>query len=273
MKRVIALFLNIIILFSYTCPAFAVENENPGSLEPFFNESEAADIALLFVYKNIEKSDDCWSLSTYIDSVFTLFNFDDTIVGYTFCLNTNNKSSGYITVSASQDYMPIQEYSFTDQPIFVEKMPTEKLLAAYGSNRYGEANKSASTQIIFNGPLEYYTKTGGNSFNLDGVIIDPALAKKSAIISDSEARSLNIKLKEIIAESHTKSGNYNGQLSGYVISDRFAYMNDRYGSYTYENSGSLSGFVGLNMANFGGSNDNDCSLVSITAVANWYRSQ
>lgn len=79
----------------------------------------------------------------------------------------------------------------------------------------------------------------------------------------------NVKLKEIISDTYMGQ-EYSGQLEGYAISDHITYMADRYGNYSYESGKSLSGFVGLNMNNYGG--NNDCSLVSITAVANWYRS-
>lgn len=269
MKRYISLFVIVMMLLGATnINAFAAEKDTIQSKEPFFSEAEAADVALLFVYKNIEKSDCCWNMSTCVQSTFPLFDFDNNTVGYTFCLSTNEKPSGYISISADSNCLPVTEYSYADSPIFMENLSdAQNLDCCYN------AGEITPAKIIYNGPLEYYFKTQDEYLDMLCKPVDLSTIKKLQVNDNAEAREYNEKLKQIIAESYATTSNYSGQISGYVISNRITYMNDRYGGYTYEDSGSLSGFVGLNMANYGSSDDNDCSLVSITAIANWYRSQ
>lgn len=66
-------------------------------------------------------------MDTIIDEVYILYDFEDNITGYTFKLSTNDVYSGYITVSANQDEMPIQEFSFSDVPLFEENFSEETL--------------------------------------------------------------------------------------------------------------------------------------------------
>jgi len=116
--------------------------------------------------------------------------------------------------------------------------------------------------------LEYYINESGYFYDLNEKSVVPGQVKKIQR-NDEKAVVYNKKLKELIADSYMGK-EYSGQLEGYAISDHIAYMADRYTNYNYERGYSLNGFKGLDMDNFGG--DNDCTLVSITAVANWYRS-
>ena len=121
MKRLISIILTFVLVFSFVDPALAASSEKEvSSTTPYFSEAEAADIALIFVMKNIGTGENNWSMDTVVNEVYVLYDFDDNVTGYTFKLSTNGLYSGYVTVSANQDTMPIQEFSFTDVPIFEE---------------------------------------------------------------------------------------------------------------------------------------------------------
>ena len=124
--------------------------------------------------------------------------------------------------------------------------------------------------------IYYFLKVKGEMINVS----TNEITKFSDLnkLMKSELNDLNINyndtLKNQLEEADEIFGNfgasYNGQVSGYAVSDRFAYMRDRYGSYTYESGKVLSGFSHLLQSNYGGAND--CTLVAITEIANWYRS-
>lgn len=270
MKKLTSLLLAIILVFSFVVPASAASNETEkAGIAPYFSEAEAADIALLFVLNNAGKGDNNWSSDTFINEVYVLYDFNNNVTGYTFKLCTNGNYSGYICVSANQDVMPIQEFSFTDLPVFEEKLSAD-VLAEIEKNDFKneKASRTTTDRIVYNGNLEYFVNDSGSYFDMDRKIVTPPQTREVRQVN-AEAVAHNSKLKEIIADSQ-RGNNYSGQLNGYVISDRFTYMKDRYGSYSYEGGSSLSGFTGLDMDDYGGSND--CSLVSITAVAKYYRS-
>ena len=128
MKKLTSLLLAIILVFSFVVPASAASNETEkAGIAPYFSEAEAADIALLFVLNNAGKGDNNWSSDTFINEVYVLYDFNNNVTGYTFKLCTNGNYSGYICVSANQDVMPIQEFSFTDLPVFEEKLSADVL--------------------------------------------------------------------------------------------------------------------------------------------------
>lgn len=273
MKKLIYIIMTFVLTVSLIEPVLAASNETEASsIAPYFSEAEAADIALIFVMNNIGTGENNWSMDTVVDEVYILYDFDDNVTGYTFKLSTNGLYSGYVTVSANQDTMPIQEFSFTDEPIFEEKLSEETLERTDKKNFKDKKNKKdkndKTNKIVFNGPLEYYINEDGSFYDLDKNFVVSNQIKNTKR-NDERAVAHNKELKEIIADSYMGK-EYSGQLEGYALSDHIAYMADRYSSYTYKRGYSLTGFTGLDMSKFGG--DNDCTLVSITAIANWYRS-
>ena len=276
MRKLINIFLILALTICSVEPVLAANVEiETNETTSYFSEVEAADIALLFVYNNIGTEGNDWSMDTIIDEVYSLYDFDDNITGYTFKLSTKEKYSGYITVSVNQNEMPIQEFSFTDMPIFEENL-SEDILKNTDKRTFKEKSKIDSdskkehkkNKIVFNGPLEYYVNKEDCYYDLENKSVTRSSLKKQQK-TDKQVQISNKVLKNIITESHMGK-EYDGQLEGYAISNHITYMADRYTDYEYERGYELIGFVGLDMSKFGG--DNDCTLVSITAVANWYRS-
>ncbi|SHJ77214.1 hypothetical protein [Paramaledivibacter caminithermalis] len=282
MKKILFLALVVVMTFSMTVTSYANDMNTVvtkgESGKPYFSEQEAADIALLFVLENMSE-ENIWNINTMINKVYTLYNLEGDITGYTFNLSTAGVYSGYITVSSNEYEMPIQEFSFHDKPIF-ETNVEARLLRNVKINDFSKNTKNKAikeNKIIHNGPLEYYINSEGKYYDMDKKVIKSVsnIKKQSKSKKNLTASKKNKELKELIKNSHklkaNMGGTYDGQKSGYVITDRFAYMKDRYGSYTYQGGKSLSGYDGLDMDNYGG--DNDCSLVSITTMANWYQKQ
>lgn len=269
MKRLFPVILILSILLTFSSQIFA-ENGGQEKANSFFSESEAADIALLFVLKNMDISGGTWTKKTMISKVYTLYDVDNAITGYSFCLNTNGNESGYICVSANEDEMPIQEFSFSETPVFEESLRNGILSDATVNDFFDFNNKNnRNGRIIYNGPLEYFLNSDGKYYDMDGKKVsnkeDIKKQKKSQNNSFNSKR--NSEIKKLIQDSYIyyMGATYDGQISGYVIDDRFDYMIDRYGDYEYEDGNSLSGFPGLDMDNFG--DDNDCTLASITAMS------
>ena len=96
--------------------------------------------------------------------------------------------------------------------------------------------------------------------------VDKIKEDKSQAHRNDEIARKNRNLKQLIKDSYM-GAEYEGQIEGYVISDRFAFMRDKWGGYSYEDGKSLSSFYGLDMDNYGGSND--CTIVAITTISNW----
>jgi hypothetical protein len=268
MKKLLSVILILSILLSSSSQIFA-KNGGYEKAEPFFSESEAADIALLFVLKNMDNSG-TWNKNTMINKVYTLYDVDDAITGYTFCLNTDGNESGYICVSANEDEMPIQEFSFSGTPIFEESLE-EGILSDVEVNDFSGSNNKNNRKgrIVYNGPLEYFLNSDGKYYDMDRKKIpDKKDIKKHKMSQNGSSNSKrNHEIKKLIQDSYKSymGATYDGQISGYVIDDRFDYMIDRYEDYRYEDGNSLSGFPGLDMDDFG--DDNDCTLVSITAMS------
>lgn len=266
MKRITSLILIMVILVSTTISVNAAYTTKDNS--SYFSEVEAANIALLFIYNSIDMSEGVWSEETIIDTVYELYDLDHTICGYTFCLNTNGTYSGYITISTEQNCMPVQEFSYVDKPLFEENISNETKVESKLSFQKHQKRNSNKEKILYNGALEYYVEDSGVLYDLDKKEINIKPERKERN-NDQKIIQHNKELKEIVSETYMGS-NYAGQLGGYAISNQFQYMADRYGSYTYVSGRNLSSFVGLDMDDYGG--DNDCTLVSITAIANYYKS-
>ncbi|MGZ7443508.1 hypothetical protein [Paenibacillus sp. TH7-28] len=279
MKNLFGLAFVVVIALSMSLTtsltAFASEDEPEVKSETekevsFFNENEAANIALLFVLKN-KSEENNWDETTMIDEVYTLYDTDGFVTGYTFNLSTNGSYSGYVTVSSNINEMPIQEFSYESAPIFEENLEAATLKEIKlndSSKKEDEKNR-----IIYSGPLQYYLESNGKYYDMDEKQIknrEKIKKSKSEFEMSDEIVRKNQELKNIINGSYMGKS-YEGQIDGYVIDDRYAYMEDRYGDYEYEDGISLSGYVGLDMDDYGG--DNDCVLVSITAMANWYEEQ
>ncbi|MEQ6391350.1 hypothetical protein RZN22_18950 [Bacillaceae bacterium S4-13-58] len=184
-------------------------------------------------------------------------------------MKTKGKYSGYITVSSNVDETPIQEYSFESKPIFEEKVQPTLLEKV----KKDKTSKNKNGKVIYNGPLEYYVEVDGKYIDMDNKEVnnvDKIKKNKAQSNRNNDVAQQNRNLKQLIKDSYM-GGDYSGQLDGYAISDRFAFMNDRWGSYTYQGGKSLSSFTGLDMDNYGGSND--CVVVAISTLANWYDSQ
>ncbi|MFZ3591075.1 hypothetical protein ACOI1C_17930 [Bacillus sp. DJP31] len=226
----------------------------------FFSEADAADIALLFVLNNMNEENN-WDKSTKVAEVHTLYNLEGLVTGYTFELMTKGEYSGYITISSRLDEMPIQEYSYESLPVFEEKVQPELL---------EEIRKDKKDKLIYNGPLEYFVLVDGKHIDMDKKEVKDLTKinkKLQKAKNNVDVEKINRNMKRLIKDSYM-GGEYNGQLEGYAISDRFAFMSDRWGSYNWQNSDFLSSYTGLDMNNYGSSND--CVVVAITTVANWY---
>ena len=103
MKKIIVLVMVLILSLSMVSTAIAdiIELNNvQEDKNPFFNESEAANIALLFVLNNIENENN-WSTKTIIDKAYTLYEANGSITAYSFNLSTNGIYCGYIIGSSN----------------------------------------------------------------------------------------------------------------------------------------------------------------------------
>lgn len=280
MKKIISVFMAIIFSFSFcasatAAPLLVTKNLSPESQnvkETYYSKDEAAAIALFFIKKNIICSnDECvWTDATAITSSYTMYDFNENIEGYVFCLETGGMQSGYVFVAANSDCMPIREYAFSAKPIFQEKL-SQEVMNEISKSESKKSITNADTKIVYDGGFDYYVRKKNEYYDLNGKKIQKLPSKIENHTIDSHIVTENDKIKECINEWRVQSNNYSGQLDGYAISDLGAYLVDRYGSYTLQSANILSSFTGLNMNDYGG--DNDCIPVTITAIANWYRSQ
>lgn len=241
-------------------------NETQYKVDGFFEEGEAAEIALLFIYENINNQDE-WTMETKIKEVYNLYDLDENLTAYTFTLETDGKDSGYITVSGELNQMPIQEFSFIDKPIFEET----------GLSRMQK--NMPNTKLIYNGPLNYFYSSGEKIYSnetgeLEEIDSEDLHASTRKLNNDTivDNTDLEMLINESIANKQTRA-NYDGQYDGYVISSTTLYLADRYGNYTYKGGKILPNFPGLLQSNFGGKSDNDCTLVSLTAIAKYYNTK
>ena len=240
--------------------------------EVYYTENEAADIALIFVVKNLQYSGGMWSLDTEVDRIYPIYDFDSNIQSYAICFKTDGLESGYVIISAKQDHMPIMEYSFSGEPVFEEQL-NEKALKAFRSYDNGIRTDYdlVRNHLVMNTIFEYYLMQKGRFFDLLNRIVDINKILHNAIKGNVNAISENVRLKELLTESQTIYKSYPGQEDGYVINDRIKYLSSRYGSYTCNSSKVIPYFNGLLTGSFKGKNN--CSLVAIATVANWLRTR
>ena len=265
-----SMFMPSIVSADEKCDVGTIDGTNFEENEPFYSKDEAAAIALCFVQKRINENEDCtWKENTAIISSYTVFDIEDNVDGYVFCLETDGKSSGYISIAAGVGSLPIREYSFEGYPVFKEKLPESTMNEVLRSE-----NNTAETitKIIYVGGFDYFVRNENGYYDLDGKTVMAIPPSKANQERNIRAIIENKKMKSYINEWRESRNNYAGQLSGYAISDLGAYLVDRYGSYSLQDGNILGSFVGLDMSIYGNLGDWDCILVTITAIANWYRS-
>ena len=128
MKKVISIITIVSMFFSMLMlPSNAMASESYYDVEAFYTEENAADIALIFVYKNIQSGNEEWTLDTKVGRIYPIYDIDSSIMSYVICLETDGQDSGYVVVSARQDHMPIMEYAFSGKPVFEEQMKEKEL--------------------------------------------------------------------------------------------------------------------------------------------------
>ena len=273
MKKVISIITIVSMFFSMLMlPSNAMAKEMPYGTSTFYSEDDAADIALIFVVKNMQFSEGIWSMDTKVSRMYPIYDLDSNIVSYAICFETNGRDSGYVIVSAKQDHMPIMEYAFSGEPVFEEQMKEEELIFC---RSYDDGEKTgydlADNNIIMNSIVEFYLMQKGRIFDLLNRIIDINRITRRIISGSVSAFKENSYLKSLLEESHTTLNSYPGQVSGYVIDSRVIYLSSRYGSYTCNSSKVLPNFTGYLTSSFSG--DNDCSLVAIATAAKWLRTR
>ena len=160
------MFMPSIVNADEKCDVGTIDGTNFEENEPFYSKDEAAAIALCFVQKRINENEDCtWKENTAIISSYTVFDIEDNVDGYVFCLETDGKSSGYISIAAGVGSLPIREYSFEGYPVFKEKLPESTMNEVLRSE-----NNTAETitKIIYVGGFDYFVRNENGYYDLDG---------------------------------------------------------------------------------------------------------
>ena len=231
----------------------------------YLSYHEAIDLALVFVCQNIDSSE-LWNHNTYIYDSYTLKNLDSVIDSFVFVLMTDGMRTGYVVVSVDENTPAISEFSYSDNPVFessLNKLSVEKLSMK-------NLSESENRSLIHNGPFEYYILDEGILYDKNENKVEKEEIKKIELPFNTKNKELKKLFKKYFKEANLAYGVLPGQVDDYQISDRLLYLSSRYGSYTYLSGKSLTGFPSLLQKDYGSSSDNDCTLVSITAISKWY---
>ena len=134
MKKLISITLALAMIFAMSATVFAVDSNPKENRGDYIDVDVAVTIGLLFVVGNIDSEGSLWNERTTISSVVDLYDIDDSIIAYSMELITDDQPTGYITLSAWSGTDLIQEYSFSDMPIYKlqEKEYDDSMPVYYG---------------------------------------------------------------------------------------------------------------------------------------------
>ncbi len=254
MKKIIALFLSLVMTFTLVTPACAVDSSDKNDLDV----GVAATLAMLFVGSNLDDVD-TWTMETRISSVDTLYGNHGEQTAYCINLETNSQSTGYIVISANASDSLVQEYGVDCQPIYKSNQFREQIqIDLDGSNKH---------KIYYAGPMQYSDKPILKSA--------PEKPQKSDINNEGKnLREKNLILLNEIRETGTLTQEYFVPETETMpladrISDPLVYLKKLYPSWSFVNAGYYN--MGESaIAPYYISETNACAMYAISAILKYH---
>lgn len=263
MKKCISVLL--VMIMSFTLCALNVSAENSPEI---VNESEAKQLAILFVAQNINNDDMTWNNNTKIANTVTLYDEKNNITGYSVELTNNGTSNGYVVVSANAyDENVIKEFSSKAEPLYKEVVSNDV------------------DKIYHISPLEYYVENNNKVLSLDGESMstqtfvqmvenktsDVEIAEFSIETEESNAINYNV---EIIRENPIDITPFVTGSQGTSISNPLTWLRSEYSStatWTNDGYGTLEPGITAFKQNDLEADANNCSITAIATVVYYYK--
>lgn len=263
MKKNISILL--IMIMSVTLCVANVSAENTPAM---INESEAKQLAILFVAQNINNEDMTWNNSTKIANTVTLYDEQNNITGYSVELENNGISNGYVVLSSNAfDENVIKEFSSKAEPLYKVVIPDN-------------ADKVYNTS-----PLEYYVEKDNKVLSLDG----ESMSKKT-FLQMVENKTDDVEVAEFSIETEESNIiNYNVEIiranpiditpfvtgsQETAISNPLTWLSSKYSStatWTNDGYGTLEPGITAFKQNDLEPGANNCSVTAIATVVYYYK--
>lgn len=263
MKKCISILL--VMIMSFTLCTVNVSAEINSEM---INESEAKQLAILFVAQNINNDDMTWNNSTKIANTVTLYDEKNNITGYSVELENNGMSNGYVVVSANAyDENVIKEFSSKAEPL------------------YKEVISDNADKIYHISPLEYYVENNNKVLSLDGENMS-----KQTFVQMVENKTVDVEVAEFSIETEESNVvNYNVEIirenpiditpfvtgsQGTAIYDPLTWLSSKYSStatWTNDGYGTLEPGITAFKQNDLEAGANNCSITAIATVVYYYK--
>lgn len=259
------IFLLLVMIMSFT---LCVVNVSAEINSEMVTESEAKQLAILFVAQNINNDDMTWNNSTKIAHTVTLYDEKNNITGYSVELENNGMSNGYVVVSAdAYDENIIKEFSSKSEPL------------------YKDVISDNVDKIYYISPLEYYVENNNKVLSLDGEnmskqvfvqmveneTVDDEVATFS--IENEESKVVNYNV-EIIRENPIDITPFVTGSQGTSINDPLTWLRSKYSrtaTWTNDGYGTLEPGITAFKQNDLEADANNCSITAIATVVYYYK--
>lgn len=225
-------------------------------------EEDYGKYAIWFIANDIYTGNSEWTEQTRISNIVPIKKLDNTLIGYTFELETKGDNSGYIFVKYNElnTEFSIAEYSYADKPLY--------LIPKIKGNVRDVYNDGLGTYFIL--------ATSNKLFDVEGNEVDRNLVDTSNPSKKIKHNDVNDELKNLKISLDEWMVGYNGQLTeasgtNAGITNTYQYVIDRYGSnWVYTTNKILPVSAYLQSA-FNSNDRNNCVLSSVTTVLKYYQ--